>query len=518
MRTKAMLCWTGFTVLLVSAPTSALSGGYPYDPVCPYGQSPSTGKPTKEIPGGKLGEADWWSDKLNAWIDRWSFAQCNCTSYVAWRLNNALESKIGKSAVVFTNAYNGEGQWGDAGDWVGRSDRYWGVIRDPFEGAVAAWKKGGSGALAFGHVAYVESVKRDANGAVVSIDITEYNYPSESNDKQYYTLGRRTLYPGKAEWPDRFIPLREDMLYFAYYTEECRLMSGGPWGNICANDKEHISKNAQMVIESLRGQGGASKPEGLPPVTGSNSSGKLPDLVPNRVWTADHAKKDKNVFRLNERAYCRMQIKNIGQKDADGKFSSTCYLSDGFKIDQNPKSLGKEDTKGLDKGDTHTENEDFVTPEYPGVYNVVACVDSHKDIKESNEKNNCSAPYVFRVTSTPDLTIGDLYLQPSQGIFAPGDAFSITVTSYNLGESFERDIRVGYFLTNITGEQVTFLGSDNIKREHLKGGDRKTESLPKVTAPTVPGTYFIKAVVDYDQRIEDANRTNNELTIRLDVQ
>ncbi|SFS32264.1 CHAP domain-containing protein [Marininema halotolerans] len=94
-------------------------------------------------------------------VDAWGFYNRQCTSFVAWRMN-----QHGKS---FTNMMRG-GRWGDAKHWDDNARALgYPVNRTPKAGAIAQWNAG-NGASRFGHVAYVKSV----NGS--SITIEEYNY------------------------------------------------------------------------------------------------------------------------------------------------------------------------------------------------------------------------------------------------------------------------------------------------------------------------------------------------------
>ena len=100
--------------------------------------------------------------------DRWNFVARQCTSFVAWRLNN-------DNGLAFSNSYLGGAKSGStAGRWS--HAKYWGEVArsrgiavdmNPAVGAVAWWSTG-----SHGHVAWVKSV----DGSNVSIE--EYNYES----------------------------------------------------------------------------------------------------------------------------------------------------------------------------------------------------------------------------------------------------------------------------------------------------------------------------------------------------
>lgn len=116
--------------------------------------------------------------------DQWGFYKGECTSYVAWRLNDF--AGVDDENYVFFNrmhAHIGGGvpkdQWGyrfsDATYWAERASAFnaedlgFRVTSTPQTGSIAHWGEGeGLGAL--GHVAFVEAVYEDG-----SVDVTDYN-------------------------------------------------------------------------------------------------------------------------------------------------------------------------------------------------------------------------------------------------------------------------------------------------------------------------------------------------------
>ena len=246
------------------------------------------------------------------------------------------------------------------------------------------------------------------------------------------------------------------------------------------------------------------------PITGGTNSGSLPNLIPNNSDIEDASRQKVTTLHINEPGHCRMQSKNIGTAAA-GFFESRCYISDGSKIDNNPRDEGKEDTQGLGIGDTHTEHEDFIAPEYPGIYNAVWCVDSAKSVTESNEGDNCHAEDAFTVWSNPDLIVSNVNLGGGKTSLAPNEVFSINTVITNTGENFGKTILIGYYLSN------ALIDSDQIKRENMKGGDRKTETFSSSVAPSAAGTYALMVCADLDNRVPETNESNNCLSVSVPV-
>lgn len=263
----------------------------------------------------------------------------------------------------------------------------------------------------------------------------------------------------------------------------------------------YVPVYADCPITILVGHSNAES-SGPIPITGGTNSGSLPNLIPNNSDIEDASRQKVTTLHINEPGHCRMQSKNIGTAVA-GFFESRCYISDGSKIDNNPRDEGKEDTQGLGIGDTHTEHEDFIAPEYPGIYNAVWCVDSAKSVTESNEGDNCHAEDAFTVWSNPDLIVSNVALGGGKTSLEINGSFSVDASIANIGENFGKTILIGYYLND------DLIGTDQIKRENLKGGMSKMESLGQVIAPSVPGTYVLKVCVDTSNRVQETDESNN---------
>lgn len=113
--------------------------------------------------------------------DQWGFYQRWCTSYVAWRLNNA--------GYYFHNTKSHGVRWSDAKNWDDVA-RGLGIPVDnnPSPGAVAVWNPGQPGyGGTMGHVAFVSEV----NGNQITIE--EYNWKGPINNYQKFSYNRRTI-------------------------------------------------------------------------------------------------------------------------------------------------------------------------------------------------------------------------------------------------------------------------------------------------------------------------------------
>jgi surface antigen len=250
--------------------------------------------------------------------------------------------------------------------------------------------------------------------------------------------------------------------------------------------------------------GGSSAPEssGPMPVTGGTNTGTLSNLISNNSDVENASKTKVTTLHINEKGFCRMQTKNIGKKDATA-FQSQCFISDGDKIDKYPTDQGKEDTKSLAKGATNTEHEDFTAPEFPGKYNLVWCTESAKQVKESNEGDNCHKEDPFTVWSNANVLTTNITIIGNKSVLLPGEMFSIDATITNNGENFGKTMLIGYY------NDGTLIGTDRIQRENLKGGVSKVENLDIAIAPMTLGMHTLMVCPDYDNRNPETNETDN---------
>ncbi|KAH6848161.1 CHAP domain-containing protein [Chaetomium sp. MPI-CAGE-AT-0009] len=105
-------------------------------------------------------------------VDPWNYYKCQCTSFVAWRVNKRL-------GIKFHNQYKGT-NWGNANTWDDAAKRTGVTVNNtPKPGCVAQSNAGN-----YGHVAWVTAV----NGNQVTIE--EYNWAKREG------YGKRTVSKG----------------------------------------------------------------------------------------------------------------------------------------------------------------------------------------------------------------------------------------------------------------------------------------------------------------------------------
>ncbi|KAJ2809587.1 hypothetical protein H4S07_003180 [Coemansia furcata] len=124
---------------------------------CDSGGSPPSPPPNGGGDAGPMKDDYPYPGQCNG-VDPWRYFKCQCTSFVAWRINSRL-------GVKFDNYYKGP-NWGNANTW-GDAARSTGVPinNTPVPGCVAQTNSGSAG-----HVAWVAKVSGD------SVTVEEYNY------------------------------------------------------------------------------------------------------------------------------------------------------------------------------------------------------------------------------------------------------------------------------------------------------------------------------------------------------
>jgi surface antigen len=124
-----------------------------------------------DVEAYKTGDDYPWDLKsvaIDSKVDPWNFYNRECTSLVAWCLNDRNE-------IDFHNYYGGV-RWGNAKNW-GTAARSIGITvnKTPSVGSVAWWESG-----QYGHVAWVNAINGD------EVTIEEYNgsYPGEYSSRE----------------------------------------------------------------------------------------------------------------------------------------------------------------------------------------------------------------------------------------------------------------------------------------------------------------------------------------------
>ena len=257
-----------------------------------------------------------------------------------------------------------------------------------------------------------------------------------------------------------------------------------------------------------------------PPVIGGKHEGDLPDLIVHELYLVKEADRDSphlTQIHIGERSYCNIQVKNTGEAGAWGTWANRCYLSKGNYRDHDPDNLGHESMDDLAAGQSRRVYQIIPPFEYPGAFNITACADtdgssSDKAVTESDEGDNCYDEVRFTVVSNPNLATTAISLEGIIGNPLTNESFSISSTTANLGENFGPDyVYIGYFIDG------NYVGRNQIRRENMKGGMNKTESLFVPGGIATAGVHEVKACADFTGDITETNETDNCMTLLVNV-
>ena len=272
------------------------------------------------------------------------------------------------------------------------------------------------------------------------------------------------------------------------------------------------------VINMCTGPGAGLSESGstTPPISGSNGSADLPNLTMREVYLLDANKNQVPSIHVNKNFYCHMNVKNYGEKKANGIFENRCWVSKGKKFDgfggsNDAEDIGKEDMDDLDNGYSRSSDEDSTGIEWPGTYNLVGCTDASKKVTESNEKDNCNVgdhaviqEFVFQVVSDPNLKTTAISLTGGTTNPNINQPFGISSTTANPGENFGSEyVYIGYFIDG------ALVGQNQILRANMKGGMSKTEETFVSGGIATAGIHEVKACADYNNGIAEINETDN---------
>ncbi len=450
----------------------------------------------------------------NRTSDSDNFIRCQCTSYVAHKLNELWNGTNPR----FTNQYYGFDRWGNAVNWYNRarSDRAEiGVTgaRDNFEwderqynavfhGDVAYWDT----PVETGHVAFVESATRGPNNRGVGcVTVSEYNGTTATR----YNFNERTLcrnadgtFP--AGFPRYFLHIDQDRTY-------CR---DNPTIDTCRTLMNRTV--ASTGSKYIGGLGGGSDPFNL----------KL-----NHFWTRDIATgldidSDTGSVRTGQAIAVRMQIKakdgDTHDHMRDGK--DTIELDFYAREDLGEWYFLKREyiqATNLPNDATHTEHVDYVVPVGVTEVSFKVKVDAEDEASESNEGDNWSPIITLPVNNNPtyDLTVISVSLTTTQPV-PVGGLMGARMGIRNLGNATPP--MAGKACYEIQGPSTNNLwqtiADDTLDEGTLVPGfDWWEEIISLVRAPTVPGGYTLRATANCTGTIPETDMTNNSLAIPFDV-
>jgi subtilase family serine protease len=144
-----------------------------------------------------------------------------------------------------------------------------------------------------------------------------------------------------------------------------------------------------------------------------------------------------------------------------------------------------------------------------GTYYVCAVADSANAVAETNEANNglCSGAIVVGL---PDLAVTSIV--PAVSSAAAGDVVAITDTAFNSGALRAGSFVISYRLSSndVVGDADDIVIAESRSVASLGPATDDTSAIT-VTVPsaTLPGLYFVCAIVDSGGAVAEGNESNN---------
>jgi subtilase family serine protease len=195
-------------------------------------------------------------------------------------------------------------------------------------------------------------------------------------------------------------------------------------------------------------------------------------------------------------------------------FAVRFYLSADSVITTSDTSLGNRNVAGLGPGASSTADTTVTVPAglAPGTYYIGAIADPANQMIESNESNNTRAGNQITIT----VVYPDLFMTSVSGPTSAqaGDAVTVsnTVAASADGGSVTHSFKVRIYLSTdavITSSDY-YIGVRTVS-SLASGASSAANTAVTISSTLAPGTYYIGAIADADNNIQESNKTNNSL-------
>ena len=153
-----------------------------------------------------------------------------------------------------------------------------------------------------------------------------------------------------------------------------------------------------------------------------------------------------------------------------------------------------------------------------GRYYIIAVADYNGIVEETFENNNEKALAIDIEAPFTDLKISNLSTSNSNPVFLQGETLAILLTEQNTGNTSASSHYIYYYLSTDSVYNVgdTYLYSSNVS--YINGNDYYY-LYPYLTIPqnASPGKYYIIAIADYSNNIEESVENNNTRSLQVTV-
>jgi len=540
------MIWLSIVILFWSIVGNGYAGNnYTYKSACPDGDRYFDG-----VDSLVCNENDCF------YKDRWNFAQCNCTSYVSYRMNNPFnDPDIGGDTdpvygVPFFNGY--KTHWGDGGEWWSAGKKLGITDNNPIPGDAVSFV--GS---RYGHIAFVEKVEYDANMQWKKVTLSEYNEEA----RHRYKYGR-VITRGDKQWlynPKGFIHIlayANPEFYFNYYDlgYDVAGQTKEEWEKIyvLVMQRYYKKKNDpryQSSYQTALNHIGGSLPVGFGGMGGSytppsgnynsNGSGAVEHSQPGE---SDHAGYVHNVsmddveisiagqddydhsitFNHGEvpTVNVRARLKNktnheIGSGDVTIKWYESPNkkfnpnYDHHFATDSNSHSIGK--FKHHSHSDELVERKtgiNHLKGLNPGVYYLYPIF--YYEGEENMASNHDHHEYI-KVIILPRYNLKAFWCKPDQYNIDPGENLKVEGKFGNLLDVLPHDVRVGFYI-NGHGLSDKLFYAKVFTSNQMKS--QQTFSF-QINAPLIPGRYKITMKVDDINKLTETVEGDNQKNFNL---
>jgi subtilase family serine protease len=201
--------------------------------------------------------------------------------------------------------------------------------------------------------------------------------------------------------------------------------------------------------------------------------------------------------------------KNVGGGAASPS-TTRFYWSTNTALDGNDQVLGSRAVPLIAGGAASAVNTSVTIPQSaaPGTYYIIANADAAIEVGETAETNNTKATGAIKVG--PDLVVSAISVSATA---APGGTISVTDTTKNQGAGIAGMSSTGFYLSSNTTIDATdkFIGSRPVSELAPNGSAAASTSLV-IPADTLPGSYFIVSLADWNTAVAETSDTNNDRT------
>ncbi len=220
---------------------------------------------------------------------------------------------------------------------------------------------------------------------------------------------------------------------------------------------------------------------------------KLPDLKVESIEFSDSEPKDGDEIEI------KAIIENLGEIKAE-KIVVSFFLGEEL--------IGAKEIEKLDAGETALVEISWEAKE--GEHKIWVRVDLDNKIEEKDETNNeLSKEISVKKTEVPEKRLPDLKVESiefSDTEPKDGDEIEIKAIIKNFGDAKAEGIIVSFFL----GEEII----DTFEIEKLDEGET---AEAKISWKAEKGDYEIRVRVVADEKLEEKDETNNELSKEISV-